>query len=142
WVSHARERVGRTLGRRCGGRGDATESPDGVAGARMPVAIHVGLRALQGTARGAGAVISHLGIVFMRALAHLPLRLVRALGTALGALLYVVVVPRRRIAMRNLELCFPQWTASQRRRTVRLHFIRFAQAWFDRSWLWHAPADV
>ena len=87
-------------------------------------------------------MISHLGIVFMRALAHLPLRLVRALGTALGALLYVVVVPRRRIAMRNLELCFPQWTASQRRRTVRLHFIRFAQAWFDRSWLWHAPADV
>jgi KDO2-lipid IV(A) lauroyltransferase len=87
-------------------------------------------------------VISHLGILFMRVIAHLPLRVVRALGAALGAFLYVVVIPRRRIAMRNLELCFPQWTVQQRRDVVWRHFIYFAQAWLDRSWLWHAPPDV
>jgi KDO2-lipid IV(A) lauroyltransferase len=87
-------------------------------------------------------VISHVGIGFMRAIAHLPLRAVRAMGTALGLLLWVVVVPRRRIATRNLELCFPQWTRDERARVVRQHFIDFAQAWLDRSWLWHAPADV
>jgi KDO2-lipid IV(A) lauroyltransferase len=87
-------------------------------------------------------VISHLGIWFMRAIAHLPLRAVRALGTALGLFLWVVVVPRRRIAIRNLELCFPRWTPAQRRAVVRHHFVVFAQAWLDRSWLWHAPSEV
>jgi KDO2-lipid IV(A) lauroyltransferase len=52
------------------------------------------------------------------------------------------VVPRRRVATRNLELCFPAWTQSERARVVRRHFIAFAQAWLDRSWLWHAPAEV
>ena len=87
-------------------------------------------------------MISRLGILFMRAIAPLPLPVVRALGAALGALLYVIVIPRRRIALRNLELCFPVWTPAQRRRTVWRHFICFAQAWLDRGWLWHAPAEV
>jgi len=87
-------------------------------------------------------VISHLGIWFMRAIAHLPLGVVRAMGAGLGAFLYFVVIPRRRIAMRNLELCFPQWTKAQRRAVVWRHFIYFAQAWLDRSWLWHAPPEV
>ena len=87
-------------------------------------------------------MISRLGILFMRAIAHLPLGVVRAMGTALGLLLYVIVVPRRRVAMRNLELCFPQWPPSQRRAVVRRHFVTFAQAWLDRSWLWHSPGEV
>jgi KDO2-lipid IV(A) lauroyltransferase len=87
-------------------------------------------------------VISRLGVLFMRAIAPLPLPLVRAMGAALGAVLYVLVVPRRRVARRNLELCFPQWTAFERRRVVWRHFICFAQAWLDRSWLWHAQPEV
>lgn len=88
------------------------------------------------------ALASRLGILFMRAIAPLPLPVLRAMGTALGAFLFVVVVPRRRIATRNLELCFPQWTAAERRRVVRRHFVRFAQAWLDRSWLWHGRPEV
>ncbi|HEY8049672.1 MAG TPA: lipid A biosynthesis acyltransferase, partial [Ramlibacter sp.] len=87
-------------------------------------------------------MISRLGVVFMRAIAPLPLGVVRGMGTALGALLYLLVVTRRRVAMRNLELCFPQWSVAQRRRVVREHFVLFAQAWLDRSWLWHAKPDV
>jgi KDO2-lipid IV(A) lauroyltransferase len=87
-------------------------------------------------------VISRLGILFMRAIAHLPLGVVRAMGTALGLVLHVLVVPRRRVALRNLELCFPGWSPARRRAVVRQHFVVFAQAWLDRSWLWHAPAEV
>ncbi len=87
-------------------------------------------------------MISRLGILFMRAIAPLPLGVVRAMGTVLGWLLYFLVVPRRRIARRNLELCFPQWSKAQRRTVVRRHFIVFAQAWLDRSWLWHGHPDV
>ncbi len=84
--------------------------------------------------------MSHLGVLFMRMLAYLPLAWVRGLGWVLGRVLYVVVVPRRRVVATNLALCFPQWTASQRRALVPRVFVCVAQAWLDRSWLWHGDA--
>jgi KDO2-lipid IV(A) lauroyltransferase len=87
-------------------------------------------------------MITRLGIAFMHAIAPLPLPVVRALGWVLGWLLYVAVVPRRRVVRRNLELCYPQLTRSERGRLVRQHFIRFAQAWLDRAWIWHGAPDV
>lgn len=86
--------------------------------------------------------MSHLGVLFMRALAHLPLSWVRVLGWALGRFLYVVVVPRRRVVHRNLELCFPHWSAARRRDLAPRIFVHVAQAWLDRSWLWHGRPQV
>lgn len=82
-------------------------------------------------------MLSQLGILFMRVLARLPLAWVRALGAALGWLLYSLVLPRRRIALTNLALCFPELDDAQRRQLARRTFIHFAQSWLDRSWLWH-----
>ena len=82
------------------------------------------------------------GIVFMQVLAALPLPLVRALGTLLGWVLFAVVVPRRRVVKVNLLLCFPELSTPEIHRLVRQTFVYFAQAWLDRSWLWHAPAEV
>ena len=83
-----------------------------------------------------------LGVWFMRVLAHLPLPALRALGWCLGQLLYVLAVPRRKVALRNLALCFPKATAAQRRRWARETFVVFCQTWLDRSWLWFAPREV
>ncbi|MGE0496850.1 MAG: lipid A biosynthesis acyltransferase [Ramlibacter sp.] len=84
---------------------------------------------------------NRLGIQFMRLLALLPLGWVRALGWALGWVLYALVGSRRHVVRTNLDLCFPQWTPAQRRALVPRVFVRFAQAWLDRGWLWHgAPA--
>ncbi len=86
--------------------------------------------------------MQHPGVLFMRLIARLPLGWVRALGTLVGWMLYGLAVPRRRVVMRNLALCFPQHTLAQRRRWARECFVYFAQAWFDRSWLWNGPVDV
>ena len=75
----------------------------------------------------------------MRALATLPLRPVRAMGAGLGYLLYGLVASRRRVVHTNLLLCFPELSAKIRRGMARQTFVYFAQAWLDRSWLWHAP---
>ena len=83
------------------------------------------------------ALLSHCGVFFMRVLARLPLAWVRALGWLMGNVLYVVVVPRRKVVLINLGLCFSQWTQSRRNQVARQHFIHFAQAWLDRGWLWH-----
>jgi KDO2-lipid IV(A) lauroyltransferase len=88
-------------------------------------------------------MMSRLGIVFMRLLSGLPLSWVRGLGWLLGRFLFAVAGSRRRIALRNLALCRPQLDASARKAVARDHFVLFAQAWLDRSWLWHgAPATV
>lgn len=81
--------------------------------------------------------MSGLGIAFMRLIAPLPLGAVRAMGAALGWLLYWLAVPRRKVALTNLRLCFPEWSESERKRIAKMHFVVFAQAWLDRSWLWH-----
>jgi Kdo2-lipid IVA lauroyltransferase/acyltransferase len=66
-----------------------------------------------------------------------PLPLVRAAGVGLGTLLWIVVPSRRRVVRINLTLCFPHLGHWQRRRLTLQVFVRFAQAWLDRGWLWH-----
>ncbi|MBK6615467.1 MAG: lipid A biosynthesis acyltransferase [Ottowia sp.] len=78
----------------------------------------------------------------MRALAPLPLGLVRGLGAALGRLLYLLAWPRRRIALTNLRLCYPDWSEAERRAVARRNFVVFSQAFLDRSWLWHGDPET
>jgi KDO2-lipid IV(A) lauroyltransferase len=81
-------------------------------------------------------------LFLMRLVAYLPLAWVRALGVLLGWVLYAVVVRRRRVVQTNLHLCFPGLDAMQVRDLSQRVFVRFAQAWLDRGWLWHGASDV
>jgi Kdo2-lipid IVA lauroyltransferase/acyltransferase len=87
-------------------------------------------------------MLSRFAIQVMRALGRLPLGWLRVLGFLLGCLLYVLIVPRRRVATTNLRLCFPALSASQIRMLVIRLFVHFAQAWLDRGWLWHGSPDL
>jgi len=86
--------------------------------------------------------MSRLGILFMRFMALWPLGWVRALGWLLGWVLYWVVAPRRHVARVNLALCFPDWPQARRDQLLPRFFVYFAQAWLDRSWLWHGNPEV
>ena len=83
-----------------------------------------------------------LGVWLMGLLAYLPLPVLRGLGWVLGRILFVLVVPRRKIALRNLALCYPEASEAQRLRWARESFVVFCQSWLDRSWLWFAPREV
>ncbi len=89
----------------------------------------------------ASGFITRSGIVMMQVLATLPLSWTRALGTALGRVLYVLVESRRRVVQTNLSLCFPERSEADRRQLAKQTFICFAQAFLDRAWLWHAPKE-
>jgi KDO2-lipid IV(A) lauroyltransferase len=80
---------------------------------------------------------SQLGLWLLRGLGYLPLTVLRALGAALGLLLFAVVRDRRHVVLTNLRTCFPSLSAAQRHTLARQTFVHFAQAWLDRSWLWH-----
>ena len=79
---------------------------------------------------------SKFGVSMMHVLAKLPLPVLRGLGRGIGNLLYVLAAPRRKIALRNLELCFPESTLAQRKTWARESIVVFCQTFLDRSWLW------
>jgi Kdo2-lipid IVA lauroyltransferase/acyltransferase len=87
-------------------------------------------------------MMSRLTLTLMRGMAHLPLAWVRALGVVLGGILYLAISSRRRVMQINLRLCFPKLGEAEVRQLSRRMFVRFAQAWLDRGWLWHGAPDV
>jgi KDO2-lipid IV(A) lauroyltransferase len=71
-------------------------------------------------------------------IARLPLRLIAVLGAVLGDLMYLLHAPRRRIARRNLKLCFPELSVREYRRLTRLHFRVLGQSTLDMGIAWWA----
>ena len=86
--------------------------------------------------------MNHPGVWLMRALAHLPLPWLRALGSTIGNLLWRLARRRRHVALTNLRLCFPEWSEAERERVAQRSFVAFAQSFIDRAWVWHAPDAV
>jgi len=82
-----------------------------------------------------------LGIGAMALLARLPWSWQRALGTPLGALLRGLLGERRRIARRNLALCFPGLDASAREALLREHFRSLAIGVFEFARAWWGSVD-
>lgn len=92
-----------------------------------------------GESRGRAALI-RAALALQRALVLLPLPAQRLLGRGLGAAAFRLARRRRRIAARNLELCFPELTAEARRRLLRRHFrslgiglMELGMAWWARD---------
>ncbi len=82
-----------------------------------------------------------LGLIWL--LHWLPLNVQAALGRGIGALMWRLAGSRRRIALRNLELCFPEQTEAERTATAREHFGWVGRSFVERGVLWYAsPARL
>lgn len=80
-----------------------------------------------------------IAIAFLWLLHWLPLPILGRFGAAIGSLLFLVMGPRRRIALTNLRLCMPELSEDARRALAREHFRSYARSIFERSILWWAP---
>ena len=78
---------------------------------------------------------------FLWLLHWLPLPVLRTLGAGLGRLLYALGRERRKVALTNLRLCFPEKTEAEREGIARRHFVAFAQAVLDRTLGWWASRE-
>ncbi|MEP6607372.1 MAG: lipid A biosynthesis acyltransferase [Burkholderiaceae bacterium] len=65
-----------------------------------------------------------------------------AVALVFGDLLWWIVVPRRRVTLTNLALCFPSMEARQRTRIGRECFRNIARSALDHSVLWRAKRNV
>ena len=66
----------------------------------------------------------------------LPRKISLLLGAGLGDAFYLSNKKRRKIAHKNLEICFPDWPVEKRHQIVREHFRRYGQAVTDLGMLW------
>lgn len=71
----------------------------------------------------------------------LPLPVLRAIGGGLGSLLYALGRERRKVALTNLRLCFPEKSEAEREELARRHFIAFSRAVLDRTLGWWASKE-
>ncbi|MEC5384491.1 lipid A biosynthesis acyltransferase [Uliginosibacterium sp. H3] len=83
-------------------------------------------------------LFTRIFLAFMWLLHWLPLPLQAAFGWALGHVLYVLVVPRRRVVMINLGLCFPELSLGERRRLARQNFVAVTRSMLERGVIWWA----
>jgi Kdo2-lipid IVA lauroyltransferase/acyltransferase len=72
----------------------------------------------------------------------LPLRVLAALGSGLGLVLYGIGEERRRVALVNLQLCFPDLAPQARARIARAHFQALARSILERGILWWSSAGA
>jgi KDO2-lipid IV(A) lauroyltransferase len=72
--------------------------------------------------------LEYWAVIVVRAIAcRLPDALVRGWGGALGLAFYALDGPHRRVALANLEQCFPSRSARERRAIARLTFAHFGR---------------
>lgn len=81
-----------------------------------------------------------IGIGFLRLLSLLPLPWLSTLGTGLGLAVHALFGSRRRIAERNIALCFPELSGEQQAARTRTHFVQLGRSILATGLHWFAPA--
>ncbi len=81
-----------------------------------------------------------LGLGLLWLLAQLPYPLLMRLGRGLGAVMHRFAGSRRKIAARNLELCFPELSADERAQLLRENFASTGMTLFEMAISWWWPA--
>ena len=80
--------------------------------------------------------LSRAAVAVFWLLHFLPLPILARLGEGLGEVLYRLGTRRRKIALVNLSLCFPELDEQQRRALARAHFRILGRSILERSILW------
>lgn len=79
--------------------------------------------------------------LYMRAIVRLPMRWQLALGRVLGRCLRFVLYPKRRVADRNLAVCFPELTDAERKKLRNRHFESIGMSVSEMAMGWFGPEE-
>ncbi len=76
------------------------------------------------------------GVGLLRLVGLLPHRLLMSFGSMLGSLLYIVAGSRRRIAKKNLALCFPEKSVAERKELLKENFRNLGRMICETTIIW------
>ncbi|WP_397378233.1 lipid A biosynthesis lauroyl acyltransferase [Pseudomonas sp.] len=82
-----------------------------------------------------------LGLGLLWLIAQLPYKVLLMLGRGLGSVMYRLARSRRKIAARNLALCFPQMPAAEREALLQENFASTGITFFEMAMAWWWPAE-
>jgi len=85
--------------------------------------------------------VSRIVVALIWLLHWLPLSLLAPIGSGFGRLLYWVIVPRRKVVLINLRLCFPDMGPTQRRRLIRRHFVEMMKLMLEYGIVWWSSPE-
>jgi KDO2-lipid IV(A) lauroyltransferase len=83
--------------------------------------------------------LTWFGVIILYTISWLPYKLQLMLGRILGRLLYKIGSSRKRVAMKNLELCFPEMSQQERTRILKKNFENTGIALFETGMGWWWP---
>lgn len=69
----------------------------------------------------------------------MPVRLGLLLVAPIGPLAYRLAPRRRKIALSNLDQCFPQWSDEKKHQVLRASFDSLARMIVETAWCWSGP---
>ena len=81
-------------------------------------------------------LFSHLAVALLWLLHLLPLPVLAIIGRGLGRLFYYIARRRRKIALVNLALCFPELGEHERNQLAKASFQAIGRSILERSILW------
>jgi len=83
-------------------------------------------------------VATRVLLAFLWLFHWLPLGVQAVCGNVFGGLGYRLAASRRKVALRNLELCFPEMSPGERATLAREHFRWLGRSLLERGLLWFA----
>ena len=83
-------------------------------------------------------IAAHIG---SKLLALVPMPVIAAVSGPLSRLGWWLAKSRRRVALTNLRLCFPQLSEPERETIARAHFRAYMQAALEHGFLWNASGN-
>ena len=83
--------------------------------------------------------LTWLGVIILYTISWLPYKFQLFLGKLLGRLLYKIGSSRKKVAMKNLELCFPEMSQEELTRTLKKNFENTGIALFETGMGWWWP---
>jgi Kdo2-lipid IVA lauroyltransferase/acyltransferase len=86
----------------------------------------------------AAGIITNVG---SKALSWLPLRWIAAISTPIAFIGGALAKSRRKIALTNLRLCFPDKSETEREAIVRDHLRAYVQAALEHGFLWRTSGE-
>lgn len=88
-----------------------------------------------------GNWLAACGLGLLRLGALFPLRWMQRVGRWLGLLAWTAFPFRRRVALANLEICFPEKSGKERRQLAREHYAAMGAGIFELGAAWYAKAE-
>ncbi|HNO88459.1 MAG TPA: lipid A biosynthesis acyltransferase [Rhodocyclaceae bacterium] len=85
--------------------------------------------------------MSRLLVALLWLIHWLPLSVQAPIGRGLGHLLYWLIAPRRKVALTNLRLCFPELSEAERVALCKEHFALAGRSLLERGIAWFASEE-